>query len=84
MAQSMKLLRKALANPASLRFNELCTLATQLGFVHDRTKSSHFIFKRDGLRRPLNFQEVDGCAKPFQVRQLLDAARELGLIDEEQ
>jgi len=83
MTRQRKLLQKALANPASLRFKELCTLAGQLGFVLDRTRSSHFIFKHDGLRRPLNFQDVDGNAKPFQVKQLLHAARELNLIDEE-
>jgi len=83
MTRHEKLLHKALANPASLRFAELCALAEQLGFVRDRTRGSHFIFKHRGLLRPLNFQDVHGDAKPFQVRQLLDAARELGLIDEE-
>lgn len=83
MTRRNKLLWKALANPAGLRFEELCALAEQLGFVLDRTKGSHFIYKHKGLRRPLNFQNVDGKAKPFQVKQLLDAARELGLIEEE-
>jgi hypothetical protein len=83
MTREEKLLRKALAKPAGLRFEELCTLAVQLGFVCDRARGSHFIFKHHRLRRPLSFQEVDGEAKPFQVNQLLDAARELGVIEEE-
>jgi hypothetical protein len=83
MTQRRKLLQKALASPSSLRFKELCTLATQLGFVFDRTRGSHFIFRHDRLRRPLNFQDVAGNAKPFQVQQLLDAAREIGIIEEE-
>jgi hypothetical protein len=84
MTRRSKLLQKALADPATLRFQELCNLALQLGFLHDRTKGSHFIFKCSGLLRPLNFQDVDGLAKAFQVKQLLAAARELGLIDDEQ
>ena len=80
MTQHSKLLGKAQRNPAGLRFAELCNLAQQLGFVLDRTRGSHFIFKHPGLMRPLNFQNVDGETKPFQVKQLLDAAEELGLI----
>lgn len=84
MTRRSKLLEKALENPASLRFQELCGLALQLGFVHDRTRGSHHIFVHDNLLRPLNFQDMDGMARRYQVKQLLDAARELGLIEEDQ
>ena len=83
MARYRKLRLKALENPGSLRFNELCKLAEQLGFVLDRIRGSHFIYKHRNLRRPLNFQNVNGEAKPFQVKQLLEAAEELNLIKEE-
>jgi len=83
MTRRSKLLQKALADPASLRFQELLSLARQLGFVHDRTRGGHFIFKHHELLRPLNFQDVNGMAKPFQVKQLLNAAHELGLISDQ-
>jgi hypothetical protein len=71
-----------LENPGSLRFEELCTLARQLGFTHERTRGSHFVFTTEGLRRPLCFQRCDGMAKSFQVRQLLEVARDLGRIED--
>lgn len=83
MTRKTKLIQKALAGPSVLRFEELCKLARQLGFEHDRTRGSHHIYKHPGLRRPLNFQNLGRMAKPFQVRQLLDAARELGILDED-
>jgi len=84
MTRKSELLTRALANPGSLRFEELCMLARQLGFTHDRTRGSHFVFTTEGLRRPLCFQSYDGMAKRFQVRQLLDVARELGRIEEQE
>ncbi|MBD3237383.1 MAG: hypothetical protein GF330_11805 [Candidatus Eisenbacteria bacterium] len=81
MSRPSKLLRKALANLGSLCFAELRQRAVHLGFVHDRTRGAHRIFTQPGLRRPLSLQDVGGMTKPLQVRQLLTAARQLGLID---
>ena len=38
MTRRSKLLRRALSNPAGLRFEELCKLAEQLGFERDQTQ----------------------------------------------
>jgi hypothetical protein len=82
MTQAEKLLQKALESPGGLRFSELCQLAENYGFREDRVRGSHHVYVKEGLSRPLNFQDVDGEAKDYQVRQLLDLLRELGLIDE--
>jgi predicted RNA binding protein YcfA (HicA-like mRNA interferase family) len=83
MGKTEKLLEKAKRNAKNLPFDELCALAVGFGFIHDRTKGSHRIYTRDGWTGILDFQpREDGSAKPYQVRQLLDALRDLGLIGE--
>jgi HicA toxin of bacterial toxin-antitoxin, len=66
-----KLLQKALASAGNLRFEEACALARAFGFHLSRVKGSHHIFARENVPELLNFQEVKGKAKPYQVRQLL-------------
>lgn len=66
-----KLLTQARNNPRGLRFSELCGLAECFGWVHARTRGSHRVYK---LREhTMSFQDANGFAKPYQVRQLLEA-----------
>jgi predicted RNA binding protein YcfA (HicA-like mRNA interferase family) len=67
-----KLLAKALGGSRNLRFGEAVTLAKAFGFRLSRTKGSHHIFVHPHVRELVNLQEVDGKAKPYQVRQLLE------------
>ena len=66
-----KLLQKALSSPSNLRFQEICALAAAFGFHLSRVSGSHHIYVHPDLRELLNFQEVGGRAKPYQVKQLL-------------
>lgn len=77
-----KLLEQALRAPKSLRFVELTALAECYGFTFARQNGSHHIYKRAGYQRAMNFQDDNGTAKSYQVRQLLEALRELKLIEE--
>lgn len=74
-----RLLRKARQAPGSIRFDEVCRLAECHGFERARQWSSHVLYKRAGFIGVMNFQNVHGLAKPYQVRQLLRAIDELGL-----
>jgi hypothetical protein len=65
------LLRKALSSPTNLRFKEACDLARAFGFHLSRVSGSHHIFSRKDIPELLNLQNVNGKAKPYQVRQLL-------------
>jgi predicted RNA binding protein YcfA (HicA-like mRNA interferase family) len=65
------LLKKALSSPANLRFEEACALARAFGFRLSRVGGSHHIFAHVNVRELVNLQEVEGKAKPYQVRQLL-------------
>jgi HicA toxin of bacterial toxin-antitoxin, len=79
MTKCEDLLKKARANPKGLRFTELLKLATCYGWSFDRQGGSHQIWVKEGYPRPMSFQEAGGGkAKPYQVKQLLDA------IDEQQ
>ena len=71
MSKYEKLLQKAVEASGNLRFADLCSLAELAGFVFDRSAGSHRIYKHpSGFM--MNFQDVNGKAKPYQVKQLLD------------
>ncbi|KCZ70705.1 hypothetical protein ANME2D_02728 [Candidatus Methanoperedens nitroreducens] len=46
-------------------------------------KGSHRTYMRNGIREALNFQNVGGWAKPYQVRQLLKIIDKYNLLEEE-
>jgi len=75
-----QLLERARRNPEGLRFRELCELSECFGFQLTRQKGSHHIFKRQGYQKLLNLQDSKGTAKTYQVRQLLLALEELGIL----
>jgi predicted RNA binding protein YcfA (HicA-like mRNA interferase family) len=66
-----KLLQKALASPANLRFEDASALAMAFGFRLSRVSGSHHIFVHPTVRELLNLQDAQGKAKAYQVRQLL-------------
>lgn len=74
-----KLLQKALASPANLRFDEVCALARAFGFHLSRVNGSHHIFAHPAVRELVNLQEVRRKAKPYQVKQLLGLAERYNL-----
>ncbi|MFZ3059489.1 MAG: type II toxin-antitoxin system HicA family toxin [Candidatus Methanoperedens sp.] len=71
------------SNPKNVRFNRLCGAAELFGFRFRGGKGSHVIYRRDGINEMLNFQNVDGWAKPYQVRQLLKIIDKYNLLKEE-
>jgi hypothetical protein len=82
MAARDKLLLQSINGPANFRFEDLCRLGEEYGFVHERTTGSHHWYKREGYRTAMNFQRrADGKAVAYQVRDLLKALRELGEIE---
>jgi len=66
----------------NLRFSDLCHLLERAGFVLDRTRGSHRIFRH--AERPdvpfVNLQSArGGKAKPYQVKQVLNILEAYGL-----
>jgi hypothetical protein len=67
-----KLLKKlSRGNFANVAFNEMIHLAEGFGFQVARISGSHHILNRAGISELVNFQEVQGKAKPYQIRQFL-------------
>jgi hypothetical protein len=84
MAGRDKLLNKARTSPGNLRFEEICQLAEEYGFEFKRQGgSSHRIYKHPNVFKLMNFQNVNGMAKAYQVKQLLNAIDNLPDVEEE-
>ena len=74
--------QKLKRNPADVRFEEICKTAELFGFRFRGGKGSHRIFVRGGVREMLNFQEVKGKAKPYQVKQFIRVIEKYNLLEE--
>jgi len=70
-------------NPKNVRFEVLCGAAELFGFKLRGGKGSHRIYVKEGVREMLNFQNVKGKAKPYQVKQLLKVVERYKLLEEE-
>jgi hypothetical protein len=76
--------KQAREAPHNIPFGNLTRLAECWGFEKQRQKSSHHLYKQEEFPYPstqrgrkeygrMNFQNRNGQAKAYQVRQLLDA-----------
>ena len=52
-------------------FDDVRRLVEALGFELKRVSGSHHIFARADVPELVNLQEIDGQAKPYQIRQFL-------------
>jgi len=75
-----KLLDKALASPANVRFGEMVKLVEAFGFGLSRVSGSHHIFVHPDVKELVNLQDVEGMAKPYQVRQFLKLVERYNLV----
>ena len=78
-----KIFKELKGNPQNVRFEKLCKEAESFGFRFRGRKGSHRIFVRDGVEELLNFQNVGGKAKPYQVRQFIKIVEKYNLLKEE-
>jgi predicted RNA binding protein YcfA (HicA-like mRNA interferase family) len=64
--------------------NYNAALAEGFGFRLSRVSGSHHIFTHPDVRELVNLQKVNGKAKPYQIRQLLQLVEryDLRLEDE--
>jgi len=54
---------------ANISFDDLCQLLHRLGF-DERTRSSHHVFRKQGVEEKINLQRDGNKAKVYQVRQV--------------
>jgi len=67
---------------ANVDFDDLCRLLRWLGF-DERTRGSHYIFRKHGVKELINLQRDASKAKVYQVRQVRRAILRYGLGGEE-
>jgi hypothetical protein len=68
---------------ANVGFDELVRMLGWLGF-EERTRGSHHIFRRQGVRELLNLQREGNKAKVYQVRQVRQVLLRYGLEGEKE
>lgn len=78
----IKLYKELKNNPKNVRFTALCRAAEAFGFKFRGGKGSHRIYIRKDIKEMLNFQNVHGKAKPYQVRQLIKVIERYNLLEE--
>lgn len=72
------LLQKLQTKRNNVRFGDFIRLIEAMGFTFDRQVGSHRLY-RHTCGAVLNLQEIDGEAKPYQIKQFLLAVEENGL-----
>ena len=66
----------------NVRFEKLCKIVEAFGFKFRGGKGSHRIYVQEDVGEMLNFQNVGGKAKPYQVRQFIKIVEECNLLEE--
>ncbi len=70
--QPRKLLaRVSRGDVQNVSFGDFCRLVEALGFAMIRSSGSHRIYGHPEISELVNLQDVNGQAKPYQIRQVL-------------
>ena len=64
----LELLEELKKKPKNVRYERLCGIVEAFGFRFRGRRGSHRVYVKDGVKEILNFQDVGGKAKPYQVR----------------
>lgn len=70
-------------NPHKVRFERLCAIAEVFGFRYSRQKGSHKVYVHAKIKEILNFQNVGGKAKAYQVKQFIEILEKYKLMEGE-
>lgn len=84
MAVIEDILNQMRRNPKGIRFNDLSKVCEHFFGEPRQSGSSHKVFKTPWQGDPrVNIQDSKGKAKPYQVRQVLQAINRLEVQNEE-
>jgi predicted RNA binding protein YcfA (HicA-like mRNA interferase family) len=73
------LLKKIVQGYKNVRFNEMIKLIEAYSFQLSRVSGSHHIFVKPDIKEIVNIQNVQGKAKPYQVKQFLSLIEQYNL-----
>lgn len=78
MTNIQEILNSMRNNPKSIRFKDLCKVCDEYFGSPRQTGSSHRVYKTPWQGDPrVNIQNSKGKAKPYQVKQVLQAIERL-------
>lgn len=78
MSKKNKLLDAVRKNPSDVRFDDLCKICEKAFGKPSKSGGSHNVYKTPWSGDPrVNIQNKNGMAKPYQVKQVLDAIDKL-------
>lgn len=86
MAECMnkrRLFEQLKKNPRNVRFQTLCKAARAFGFKFKGGKGSYRVYVHDDIGEILNFQNVDGKGKPYQVKQFINIVEKYNLEEDD-
>jgi len=74
-----KLLFQIFNNQKNVKFGDFVIILNAFGFVCARTDGSHHIYKNTSVNEIVNIQNVNGEAKPYQIKQFMALVEEYNL-----
>jgi len=74
-----KLLNRIINNHKNVKFNDFVIILEAFEFNNKRTNGSHNIFKNDTINEIINIQDVNGEAKPYQIKQFFSLVEKYNL-----
>ena len=84
MTKKQKLVQKLLSGSKNIRFSEAQAAIEAFGFHLVRIKGSHHIYIHPDVPELINLQNVNGKAKPYQIKQFLEIVERYNLLLEEE
>jgi predicted RNA binding protein YcfA (HicA-like mRNA interferase family) len=84
MTKKKKLIQKLLGMSKNISFADAQSALEIFGFKLSRTSGSHYIYVHPQISELVNLQNVNGKAKPYQIRQFLEIIERYNLGQEEE
>ncbi len=78
-----RLLERVVAGSLNTSFRDFRRVVEAFGFRLSRIRGSHHIFTHPSVPELVNLQDINGKAKPYQIRQFLKLIEEYNLTLED-
>ena len=79
MTKKQKLLQRLLTGSKNVRFSDVQVVVEAFGFQLARISGSHHIYVHPDMPDLINLQDVNGKAKPYQIKQFLEIVERYNL-----
>ena len=83
MTKKEKLVQKLLSGSKNIRYSDAQAVVEAFGFQLARIRGSHYIYAHPDVPELINLQNVNGNAKPYQIKQLFEIVERYNLPLEE-